>query len=243
MRFLPLYSFLSALAAWITIILWMNVPAARATLWPSWILVFAAIAFAIGFFAKVRPLGKLRTVGATFGLLFAALWILNFYTGLSVPQNAARPTAGATLPALKVVAVDGAEITLPTGKPTLLVFFRGFWCPACVIELRNLGAVQAELKSRGGEILAISTEPIDRLSKGLAQYPNLPVRVTRDPNHLVVDTLKLTHDLDGEINAAPANILIDENGKVLWTHYAGIATDRPDPAVVLEQVKKLPTAR
>lgn len=243
MRHLSLVSFLAALLAWFTIFLWMNIPAVRATLWPSWLLVFAAIACSLTFFATVRPLGKLRSAGAALGLIFAALWILNFYTGMAVPQDAARPVAGATLPTLKVIAQDGSEIVIPTGKPTLLVFFRGFWCPACVIELRNLGAVQAELKARGGEILAISTEPMDRLKKGLEHYPGLPVRIARDPNHVAVDTLKLTHNLDGEINAAPANILLDADGKILWTHYAGLATDRPDPARVLEQVKKIPAAR
>jgi len=34
----------------------------------------------------------------------------------------------------------------------------------------------------------------------------------------------------------PANILLDDRGVVVWTHYARTVMDRPDPAEVLNKV-------
>ena len=36
--------------------------------------------------------------------------------------------------------------------------------------------------------------------------------------------------------AIPANILVDDQGIVRWTHYANVVMDRPNPKRVLEKV-------
>jgi hypothetical protein len=40
----------------------------------------------------------------------------------------------------------------------------------------------------------------------------------------------------GKVMAIPANILVDEQGIVRWTHYANVVMDRPNPRKVLEKV-------
>ena len=98
--------------------------------------------------------------------------------------------------------------------------------------------MQAELKQQGGEVFALSVEPLERLKAGRSNHPNLPCRLVLADVSLLKQ-LHLEHDTGDEILSAPANILIDSKGIVRWTHYAGLVTDRPAPETVLEQVKKL----
>jgi peroxiredoxin len=99
--------------------------------------------------------------------------------------------------------------------------------------------VHAELQKKGGEVIAISTEAPEKTKAGHAKYTDIPFQIASDTKHNAIETLHLVHDNYGDIIAAPATIVIDEKGVVRWSHYAKLVTDRPDPGVVMEQVKKL----
>lgn len=61
-----------------------------------------------------------------------------------------------------VLRPDGTTTTLQAetaGRPTVVVFYRGGWCPFCTRQLAGLGSVQAELERSGWRILALSPEP------------------------------------------------------------------------------------
>lgn len=98
------------------------------------------------------------------------------------------------------------------------------------------------MQKNGGEIFAISTESLEKIKAGRAKNSDMPVTFATDADLSVLKKLHLVHDNFGDLIAAPGNILIDAKGKVRWVHYAELVTDRPDPALVLEQVKKLESA-
>jgi peroxiredoxin len=100
--------------------------------------------------------------------------------------------------------------------------------------------VRKVLQQKGGDIVAVSVDPPERLAEGRREHPDLPCLLVSDAKGDALHALGLIHPLArGRFVAAPANILIARGGKVLWTHYAGIVMDRPDPRAVLEQVTKL----
>lgn len=68
--------------------------------------------------------------------------------GSSVPEVAVNTTAGES--------VQLEELT--KGTPSVLIFYRGGWCPYCTRHLAALGAIEPELKSRGYQILALSAD-------------------------------------------------------------------------------------
>lgn len=74
----------------------------------------------------------------------------------------ARPlTVGTKAPALTLSTADGTEVALGSAfaeKPTILVFYRGSWCPFCNRQLAALGELEPRLIALGYQILAVSPD-------------------------------------------------------------------------------------
>jgi len=110
---------------------------------------------------------------------------------------------------------------------------------SCADELRGLGEVRATLTAKGGELVAICVQPLERLKEGREDNPTLPCFLAADPNGDAIRKLDLVHKIFGKIGktlAIPANILLDSSDVVRWVHYANIVSDRPDPKEVLQKV-------
>ncbi len=83
--------------------------------------------------------------------------------------SAARPLGvGVTAPEATLRAADGATVRLRetfAAKPTVLIFYRGSWCPYCNAHLAALGQVEADLLALGYQILAVSPDTAEGLRK------------------------------------------------------------------------------
>ncbi|MEO6873801.1 MAG: peroxiredoxin-like family protein [Opitutaceae bacterium] len=97
--------------------------------------------------------------------------------------EAAHPLSqGATAPSIKLMATDGAMVDLGAAfaaRPTILVFYRGSWCPYCNRQLAALGEAQAELQQLGYQILAVSPDPLEGL-KAMAGKNHLNYQLLSD---------------------------------------------------------------
>jgi peroxiredoxin len=83
----------------------------------------------------------------------------------SIPASAsdARPiTIGTPAPlSVAVKLPDGSPTTLGTviaGAPTVVIFYRGGWCPFCTRHLAGLGAIVKDLSAAGWKILALAPD-------------------------------------------------------------------------------------
>lgn len=76
---------------------------------------------------------------------------------------------GKPMPAASVVqGADGKRFDLNAAvrsKPTLLIFYRGGWCPYCNAHLRELQNSVERLQAMGYQILAISTDTPEEVRK------------------------------------------------------------------------------
>ncbi len=79
--------------------------------------------------------------------------------GDPLPDGTVRTPGGNPVSLLDVTA----------GRPVVLVFYRGGWCPFCVRHLRALAEAAPEIEAAGFELLAISP---DRPEK-LREHPDL----------------------------------------------------------------------
>ncbi len=77
------------------------------------------------------------------------------------PQEAKPLAVGAKAPGFVLKTADNADFDLGAAfakKPTLLIFYRGGWCPFCNRHLAALGEIEAQLRELGWQIIALSPD-------------------------------------------------------------------------------------
>lgn len=84
------------------------------------------------------------------------------------PKDIVPLTVGATVPTAMVTTLDGAPADLAAlvrEKPTVLIFYRGSWCPYCNTHLAALAELEPQLLALGFQILAVSPDGAAGLKK------------------------------------------------------------------------------
>ena len=175
-----------------------------------------------------------------------------------VPRNVLA--AGTVMPDGDLLDVHGASTSLTrlrVGKPAVVVFYRGAWCPYCNIALRTyqIELVPA-LTERGFELIAVSPQKPDG-SLTSAQSNELTFTVASDPGNeiaaavgimsepspdSVAAQIKLGLDLS-EVNAdggrtlpMPTVIVVDAAGIIRWIDVHPNYTSRSEVADILAAV-------
>ena len=76
--------------------------------------------------------------------------------------------AGEKIPVLQLRKSSGEMFDLNKSvseTPTILVFYRGGWCPYCSKQLSGLQEIENDLTKMGYQVIAISTDSPENLSK------------------------------------------------------------------------------
>jgi len=90
-----------------------------------------------------------------------------------LPENAedVQPLqVGDVIPETTLKTVDGELVSLSkliNDKPTILVFYRGGWCPYCNQHLAELADIEDQILDAGYQILAVSPDSPENLNKTL----------------------------------------------------------------------------
>lgn len=74
---------------------------------------------------------------------------------------------GEQVPATLVKDIDNKTVNLNSvcQKPTVLIFFRGGWCPYCKKHLSAIQEAKEEIEKLGYQIIAITPDQISKLPK------------------------------------------------------------------------------
>lgn len=110
-----------------------------------------------------------RTLVAGFTASCAVLAIAQ--VAMTVPNDpkAAKPLpVGSEVPKVNLTNGANKSVSLKqvlNGKPTVLVFYRGGWCPFCTKQLADLGKNEQKLRDMGYQIIAISPDIPAELAK------------------------------------------------------------------------------
>lgn len=97
------------------------------------------------------------------------------------------------------------------------------------------------MKERGGEILAISADEIED-AKQLSGEEHLPFRILSAREIPVLADYGLEHPgagPDGETIAVPAQLLVAQDGRILWKQVARRIPDRASPEETLQGLRAL----
>ncbi len=100
---------------------------------------------------------------------------------------------------------------------TLVVFYRGHWCPYCRRYLTKLQANLDRIRAMNAEVVAISPEPAET-SKRLAVELGLGFRLLSDPLGEVIALYGVRNSLAGNktLMPHPAVFIVDIEGRVTF---------------------------
>lgn len=194
------------------------------------------------------PLAATIAFSSWIGFLAYAYWFSSFQRGPSAL------IVGSMLPAFTVTDVDGRLISAPdfVGRPTVLVFYRGNWCPLCMAQIKELAKSYIELAELGVRVALISPQT-DKNTKKLARTYGVAFDYYTDAKNSAAQRLGIEnvggtplgmqlfgYDSD---TVLPTVIVVDAGGTIVWAHETDNYRVRPEPEVflaVLRQTKVLP---
>jgi peroxiredoxin len=167
-------------------------------------------------------------------------------TALALLAGSAPLSAEAPVSSLSLRDLEGRKVALADyrGKsPVLVFFFRGFWCAYCVEQLVQLERLRAsDLKDV--PVLVVSPETVETSRKGKAALEreksvHFTLRFLTDPD--VKFALHYGLDAgDGKRGARrPSFVLVDRNGKEVWSFSESHYVIRPIDERVREGLAKL----
>jgi peroxiredoxin len=181
--------------------------------------------------------------------------------GAKAPR--ALPALGTPMPDGELLDAHGDPTTLAAaraGKPAVVVFYRGAWCPYCNVTLRAYQEdLLPELTARGIALVALSPQKPDGALT--AQETNeLTYTVLSDPGNQIAGALGIltetgeaavavqaqlglvVADTNADGTAAipmPTVVVLDATGAVRWIDVRPDYGTRTEPGEILKQVAEL----
>jgi len=207
--------------------------------------VVSGVGVALAVFA-----GPLAAVVAGAGLA-ATLGYQYWYSRQHVPKSGLR--VGARIPSfpLTTLAGDAVDSAVLIGAPHVIMFYRGNWCPFCMVQVRQLAAGYRDLEARGVKVAMISPQRADETAELAARF-DIPLEFFVDAGGEAARALDMVQaggtpmifgaGTDGN-TVVPTVVITDDAGIVLWLAHADNHRVRPEPAVflsVLDQAGILP---
>jgi peroxiredoxin len=178
-----------------------------------------------------------------------------------VPEGVAE--VGTRLPDAELLAVDGSPLSLAEALGdglSVLVLYRGAWCPYCNITLRTYQSeLLPGLRERGAELVALSPQKPDGsltmkekhdLEFAVLSDPDLAVAraigvVTQPTEEALAAQIDLGLDL-GEVNAdgtvavpMPTVAIVDNGLKIHWIDVHPDYTTRTEPEEIFAALDRL----
>ena len=108
----------------------------------------------------------MKNVLLTLSFLFFSAILLAQTELPKLPTEISPLLVGEKIPSLSLKSADNTDVKLSdlfANKKTILVFYRGGWCPYCNLHLAALGESEKELLHLGYQIIAVSPDSPKKL--------------------------------------------------------------------------------
>lgn len=189
----------------------------------------------------------------------------------AVPALAALPEraqevqpleAGQRAPNITVRDVESRRVNTSRvyrDGPTLLVFYRGGWCPFCTRHLSEIGVIESDLRDLGIQVVGVSPDRPEKLRESIGEH-ELTYRLLSDNDVELarafgvayrVDQetyeMLLGHDMDIEkesgrthrVLPVPAVYLIDRDGMIQYAYWDADYRQRISGEAVLNAARRI----
>ena len=89
------------------------------------------------------------------------------------PTDISPLLIGEKIPDIQLSNLEGKKVSLNdiiSKEQTLLIFYRGGWCPYCNLHLAELQSIESEILKSGFNIIAISPDSPDNLKASIEKH-------------------------------------------------------------------------
>jgi peroxiredoxin len=142
-------------------------------------------------------------------------------------------TPGDTFPALTLDLPGGDTLALPLpGEYTVVLFYRGSWCPYCNAQLRAFQRARDKLAESGAHVVALSIDDEATTQATIDKHGlTFPVGHSADPRALAAETGAVVNADGGYVEST--GFIVGPDGKVLVSVYSTNAIGRLVPDDVI----------
>ncbi len=157
--------------------------------------------------------------------------------------------------------LDGKEKNLLQvlgGKPAVLIFYRGGWCPYCNLQLGKLQKIERALQELGYEIYAMSPDKPENLKQSVAKHA-LTYQLLSDSQVAAARAFGVAYQVSSALNASllaeginlqeasgethqtlvvPSAFVVDPNGVIRFMYSNADYTVRVDENTLLMEAQK-----
>lgn len=194
-------------------------------------------------------------------LIHLPVYALDRATLADSPDAVTPLLNGQMVPFTTLQTVDGSPVSLQAvllQKPSIVLFYRGGWCPYCNRQLAELKNIEQPLVELGYQILAVSPQTPAALQEQKLETEQVVTLLSDVGLHTItgfgvgyhVDMMTLakykaygialTEDAEGKpVLPAPAIFFVDQKGKVLASYVNADYTVRPSAQLVLAMATAL----
>ncbi len=148
---------------------------------------------------------------------------------------------GQPAPYWELLGIDGRKVSLDQfrGRPLLMFFFRGTWCPNCrrqMEDIRNQWERIAPLAQVVGVVGQGDRETADYMARNQLPFPLLP-----DPSRSIIKSYGVYQffSLNAFRIAHPTTLIIDSAGLVHFCYVGESQFDRPDLDHIVSELQNL----
>lgn len=143
--------------------------------------------------------------------------------------------------------------------PVILKFYRGGWCPYCLLELQAYQKHLSDFKKLGATLIVLAPDTDKEIAKTKRRF-KLSFPIYSDTKNQIADKFGIKFKLDAKVEKIyqkfgidlkeaqenseftlpmPGTYIIDRTGKVIFAFADADYTVRVDPLTVLKELKKL----
>lgn len=211
------------------------------------IIAFACAGFAISLWSWLVGFSDVTPVLAALAGLVSFLVYSFWYSDLG-PRHSSALALGRALPNFSVQDENGQKAWSASwrGRPTVLIFYRGNWCPLCMAQIKEVAGRYQEIEATGARVALISPQPqahtrqlADKHGVRFEFYTDAGNEAARllgidHPGGLPLGMQALGYDSD---TVLPTVIVTDKEGVVHWTHETDNYRVRPEPVLFLSVLR------
>ena len=195
-------------------------------------------------------------------LLFISLLFIGCTNQLSIPlvaEDISPILIGETLPNGNFQNAEGDYVQLKAvleEKPTVLVFYRGGWCPYCNVQLSGLVEIEEDVLELGYQIVAISPDDYKNLQSTI-ENNSTKYKLLSDPNGKFIKEIGIAFKTSSSLKEyitgkgqkgetspvmpAPTVMIVDKKGVIKFEYINPNYKERISGEMLLSVLKTIKT--